>query len=247
MKRSDINRWLSESKEFMIKLGWHLPPFASWSYQDWHQKMNQSDFQTRYSEIFSKKLGWDLTDFGSNNFLHHGLTLFTIRNGDINSARQYAEKIMVQRAGQITPMHFHWEKAEDIINRGGGNLIIKLYHPAASDTLLPKQDFIPGALDKNRPIEYLHDGEISIVNPGTEIILKPGESITLLPRIYHSFWGQVDTNWVLVGEVSQVNDDEFDNRFLEELPRFAAIEEDEPPQFVLCNEYSKIQNSKYKK
>ena len=42
---------------------------------------------------------------------------------------------------------------------------------------------------------------------------------------------------VLLGEVSQCNDDNTDNRFYEKLGRFPAIEEDEAPYRLLCNEY----------
>jgi len=41
----------------------------------------------------------------------------------------------------------------------------------------------------------------------------------------------------LVGEVSRVNDDEKDNRFLDPIGRFPQIEEDEPSLYLLCNEY----------
>ena len=61
--------------------------------------------------------------------------------------------------------------------------------------------------------------------------------VTLPAYCYHKFWGANGT--VLVGEVSAVNDDDTDNRFLETLPRFAAIDEDEPPYRLLCNEYAK--------
>ena len=55
--------------------------------------------------------------------------------------------------------------------------------------------------------------------------------------MYHAFWGAAGTGSVLVGEVSRVNDDARDNRFLEPLPRFPEIEEDVPARFVLCTEY----------
>jgi len=42
---------------------------------------------------------------------------------------------------------------------------------------------------------------------------------------------------VLLGEVSQCNDDNTDNRFYEKVGRFPAIEEDEPPYRLLCDEY----------
>ena len=45
------------------------------------------------------------------------------------------------------------------------------------------------------------------------------------------------TGPVLLGEVSQCNDDNTDNRFNPPMGRFPAIEEDEPPYRLLCNEY----------
>jgi len=43
-----------------------------------------------------------------------------------------------------------------------------------------------------------------------------------------------------VGEVSSVNDDTCDNRFLEELPRFPAIEEDEPVRYPFFSEINPV-------
>jgi len=45
------------------------------------------------------------------------------------------------------------------------------------------------------------------------------------------------TGAVLLGEVSQCNDDNTDNRFNPPVGRFPTIEEDEPPYRLLCNEY----------
>ena len=73
---------------------------------------------------------------------------------------------------------------------------------------------------------------------GGLLVLKPGESVTLTSRIYHSFWGR--TGKVLVGEVSKVNDDKNDNRFLEPLGRFPGIEEDVKPRHLLCSEYPRV-------
>ena len=74
------------------------------------------------------------------------------------------------------------------------------------------------------------------VPAGGKVVLKAGESITLPPRLYHSFWAE--NGLTLVGEVSRVNDDRTDNRFLESLPRFPAIEEDEPPVHLLVSDYT---------
>ena len=42
---------------------------------------------------------------------------------------------------------------------------------------------------------------------------------------------------MLVGEVSRVNDDRVDNRFLEPVGRFPSVEEDEPPLHLLVGDY----------
>ena len=65
----------------------------------------------------------------------------------------------------------------------------------------------------------------------------PGQSITIQPRLYHDFEEEPGTGPVLLGEVSQCNDDNTDNRFNPPVGRFPAIEEDEPPYRLLCNEY----------
>ena len=49
---------------------------------------------------------------------------------------------------------------------------------------------------------------------------------------------------MLVGEVSTVNDDNSDNCFLEPLGRFPAIEEDEPPLYLLVGDYGKYYTAK---
>jgi D-lyxose ketol-isomerase len=69
------------------------------------------------------------------------------------------------------------------------------------------------------------------------IVLEPGESVTLMPRMYHTFYGQAGQGKVLVGEVSRTNDDNRDNRFLEPVGRFPDIEDDETPYRLLCHEY----------
>jgi D-lyxose ketol-isomerase len=246
MKRSEINHLIKESIDFFERNRWNLPPFADWELPEWIEIIETSELSHQYREIVQKKLGWDLTDFGSNHFLNTGLLLFTIRNGELNTSRDYAEKIMIARENQITPWHFHWTKAEDIINRAGGRLVIELYQASLNDTLKPSDPFHPGAFDKKSPITYFHDGMEETVDPGTRVLLRAGESITLPPRLYHKFYAETGRGWVMIGEVSRVNDDQGDNRFYEAIPRFAPIEEDVPPRWILCNEYDKILQFKRK-
>ncbi|MCK9412475.1 MAG: D-lyxose/D-mannose family sugar isomerase [Prolixibacteraceae bacterium] len=112
MKRSEINRILLDAKEFMKEKGFVLPPWAYWTVNDWKENLIGTD------EIRNNFLGWDITDFGSGDFKTRGLFLFTIRNGKLGvDLKTYAEKIMIVEENQETPMHFHWSKMEDIINR----------------------------------------------------------------------------------------------------------------------------------
>jgi D-lyxose ketol-isomerase len=132
---------------------------------------------------------------------------------------------MIVEEGQVTPFHFHWMKTEDIINRGGGNLVIELYNSDAGDNFVQSE------------INVKCDGVERSVAPGGKVILQPGDSITLVPRLYHKFYGEPGKGRVLVGEVSSVNDDATDNRFKDPVGRFPEIEEDETPRHYLCNDY----------
>lgn len=219
MKRSEINAYIEDAKRFYAQHCFHLPPWAFWTPEQWK---GMGD-----SEIVANQLGWDLTDYGAGEFEKRGLILFTIRNGNLKAGhpKPYAEKIMIVRENQICPMHFHWEKMEDIINRGGGNLVIELY--GSNDS----EDF------STEPLTVSVDGIARTVEPGGTVILAPGESITLERGMYHRFYGQTGAGNVLVGEVSSVNDDNTDNRFHSPMPRFPEIEEDEAPLHLLCTDY----------
>ena len=128
MKRSEVNKIITGVSDFFEKHHFMLPEWASWAPEKWKGKYSVC------SEIIDNKLGWDITDFGSGDFKRQGLSLFTIRNGNWDKKdKLYCEKIMVADEEQETPMHFHWNKTEDIINRGGGNLVMELYMATADD------------------------------------------------------------------------------------------------------------------
>ena len=220
MKRSEINQIIREGIEFCQQMNFHLPPFAMWTPEEWKTKGHE------YDEIRDNMLGWDVTDHGSGDFENLGLLLFTIRNGNVKMDKYdkpYAEKLLIIGVDQVCPHHFHYYKMEDIINRGGGELMIQV-HNATDDYQLA-----------DTPVDVMVDARRYTVEPGTIVRLARGESITLPTYMYHRFWAEGEM--VLCGEVSMVNDDNVDNHFLEELPRFPAKEEDEPPFRLLCNEY----------
>lgn len=225
MKRSEINSIIRSADQFIKEHCFFLPPFAYWTPEEWKSKGSE------FKEIVERGLGWDITDFGSGQFNKNGLLLFTIRNGDPAnlirlSGKLYAEKLLISNPDQLTPMHFHWRKTEDIINRGGGDLLIKVYNSTPDERLDYKSDVIVSL-----------DGWRQVVKAGTTLTLTSGMSITLPSKLYHQFWGKNDR--VMIIEVSLINDDKTDNKFLEPISRFPEIEEDEPPLYLLCNDYLK--------
>ena len=131
------------------------------------------------------------------------------------------------KEGQHSPTHFHWVKSEDIINRGGGNVLIRVYNS------LPNEE-----IDYESDVTVHMDGRTFTVPAGSQVRLTPGESIHVQQFLYHDFSVEEGSGPVLLGEVSQCNDDNTDNRFNPLLNgRFPAIEEDEAPYRLLCNEY----------
>ena len=157
-----------------------------------------------------------------------GFSLITLRNGNTHMdkyKKTYAEKLLYLEEDQSATMHFHWTKMEDIINRGGGNVLIRVYNS--------KED---GSFD-DTDVTIHSDGREYTVPAGTQIRLTPGESITVYPYMYHDFEVEKGSGAVLLGEVSMCNDDNTDNRFYEPMGRFPEIEEDEAPYRLLCNEY----------
>lgn len=223
MQRSEVNYYLQHTREFFRQQDVHLPRWADYGVSQWRAQDREVA-----QEILALRLGWDLTSFGAADFMHTGLTLFTLRNGSPDGQpwhKPYAEKIMHVREGQLTPMHYHPRKMEDIINRGGGNLIVEL-HNRDGDGLA------------DSPVAVSLDGLRQTHAAGTQLRLSPGESVTLEAGIWHSFWGENGFGDVLVGEVSMPNDDENDNVFLTPLARFNPLDEDEAPRWLLCNDYS---------
>ena len=224
MKRSQINQIIRETEALLAAHQIRLAPFFNWTPEEWAKKGHECD------EIRDNALGWDVTDFGAGDFDNIGLTALTIRNGNAKEPgkypKPYAEKILIAREGQVTPLHFHWYKMEDIINRGGGVMMMQLYNATENEEL-----------DLVNPVEIVSDGVKLTIPAGGYLELQPGQSVTYTQYLYHAFWGKKGTGDVIVGEVSMCNDDNTDNRFYDVPGRFPAIDEDEAPYRLLCNEY----------
>lgn len=222
MKRSEINKALKDMEHMVKACGFSLPPFCRFTPEEWREKGHE------YDEIRDNMLGWDITDFGLGDFDRTGFSLITLRNGNVKQkkyTKTYAEKLLYLKEGQSAAMHFHWNKMEDIINRGGGNVLIRVYESTADGSFSDSE------------VTVSSDGRSYRVPAGTVVTLHPGESITIYPYLYHDFKVEPHTGPVLLGEVSMCNDDKEDNRFYQPIGRFPKIEEDEPPYRLLCNEY----------
>ncbi|CTQ34111.1 D-lyxose/D-mannose family sugar isomerase [Jannaschia rubra] len=223
MKRSDINAIMAEADEMIRRHGFALPPFAHWTPEEFAARAKDAH------QVIDARCGWDITDYGAGRYAQMGLFLFTLRNGLLSDLRAgggmcYAEKLLISRQDQLSPMHTHVLKAEDIINRGGATLVVELY---GSDDA--------GNFAEDRGGTVWCDGIRHEFAPGERLRLAPGESVTLRPGDWHAFWGEGGD--VLIGEVSTVNDDETDNIFREPIGRFAEVEEDVPPTRLLVSDY----------
>ena len=227
MKRSEVNKIMRDAEEFLAEMKCPLPPFAFWTPEEWAEKGSE------YNEIKENAMGWDITDFGSGDYYKKGLLMFTTRCGSFDEAtnvKPYAEKIMIVEEEQITPYHLHWNRIEDIINRGGGNLLVSVYNCREDN------DFA------DTPVHISIDGRNYELPAGEVIRLVPGESITLFPGQYHKFWGEKGTGKVLLGEIASVESPLAPqaNQFHEETKRFPPIEEDEAPLHLQLGEYPPV-------
>ena len=230
LSRTIVNRSVSVALEVAGHFNFHLPEFAHWTTGDWHEA------GAEYREIRDCMLGWDVTDFGSNDFQNVGRVLFTLRNGKFGISRypkQYAEKLLIDPQNQRAPAHFHKSKREDIICRAGGNILVQLTKADA--------DGAPSAQDFTVQV----DGCSKRISPGDIVRLKPGMSLNIDPYTIHQFWGEEGTGhpmhgdrYTLSSEISSVCDDRNDNFFLVDYGvRFPEIEEDEARKYYLCHEY----------
>lgn len=226
MKRSEVNSYIRWAEKFVTDNNIRLPQLAYLSPAD------LAAMKDRLDVVKKIELGWDITDFGSGKFGELGAVLYTVRNGladDPTVGVPYCEKYILMKEGQRLPNHYHVFKSEDIINRAGGDILVKLWNADPKTGKLLDTD-----------VRVRMDGVEHVFKAGEEVTVTKGNSISLTPYISHIFGPKPGTGDCIVGEVSKVNDDHTDNYFVEPVARFADIVEDEPPVHLLCNEYAKI-------
>ncbi len=221
MLRSEINAQIAHAKALFDSIAFKLPAWAHYSPEQWQEEPEVARWCRTH------QMGWDVTDYGEGDFRRRGLILFCLRNGILRQPDDvpYAEKIMVIAENQECPWHYHKVKMEDIIVRGGGRLVVELCNRS--------QD---GNKDTVTDVHVRTDGKMNVIPAGSAIVLEPGQSVTLSRNLFHRFYGEAGHGPVIVGEVSQVNDDLTDNYFLDCDARFSAIENDVAPTHALWNE-----------
>lgn len=158
MKRSEINAAIRRAEAVLARHDWNLPDWAFWSPSEHASEPELAAY------LRDRQLGWDVTDFGTGNFEHQGLILFCVRNGKQGdpSSLPYAEKLLFVREGQVTPFHAHKVKLEDIIVRGGGNLMVAFSAEGSFD--------LAAVLVDGREVSHPFDDPLC---------LRPGQSVTL--------------------------------------------------------------------
>jgi len=229
--RSIINSSLDTAKKVIKHFGISMPGFSEWTPLEWQQVDRKA-----CEEIRDCMLGWDVTDFGSNDFINIGRVLFTLRNGkksDPRYPKEYAEKLLIDPENQRAPAHFHRTKREDIICKAGGNILVQLTKADENGKRAPES------------FSVQVDGNTVHHQPGAIVRLEPGMSLCIPPRTIHQFWGEEGTGYKIDGigytlsaEVSSVCDDLNDNVFLVDFGvRYPVIIEDEPKRYLLCHEY----------
>ena len=110
MKRSRINAIMAEAGEMIRRHGFVLPPFAGWTPEEFRARRDIA------RNVIDARCGWDITDYGAGRYDEMGLFLFTLRNGRLADLQRgggmcYAEKLLISRQDQLSPMHTHALKA----------------------------------------------------------------------------------------------------------------------------------------
>jgi D-lyxose ketol-isomerase len=125
MKRSRINDIIAAADEMIRQYGFVLPPFANWPPDSVRAQARPA------SRIVDGRCGWDITDYGQGRSDEMGLFLFTLSNGLLSDLQRgggmcYAEKLLISRRDQCSPMLTHVINAEDIVNHGCATLMVEL-------------------------------------------------------------------------------------------------------------------------
>ncbi len=204
--------------ELLFELnGFRLPPFAYLMPSEWLTK------SASYSELRHNGLGWMCTDFGAD---HGAVIRFILRRGDPEAEKYrkpYSEEIFMCRKGTSVPPHCHLSRMQDIVNRGGGVLTVRIL----------------GTRKGMENVTLRKDGFTFTVHQYGLVKLCEGESLTIPAGCIHEICADGDD--VAVSEISTFMCITSDDYFTVRKPaRSLKLEEDEPPYRLLISDYKNL-------
>ncbi|MFP4381073.1 MAG: D-lyxose/D-mannose family sugar isomerase [Candidatus Sumerlaeia bacterium] len=229
MKRSDINNEIQLALDVFEAHRFYLPKWAAWSPENWEH------CGPEVAQIKACMLGWSVTDFDRDNFREQGFVTFIERNGIVDEMREFAQRHSVQdkaygeRLGfiqkrQATAMLKHNISTKDIVNRGGGDLVVQIFLSTPDDEL-----------DEHNRIPTCINGIAYNIKAGGISRLAPGDGITIHAGVFHKFWAE--KAGCIVGEIYTSSPKKNEIFLLEPGEWYNRIEEDEDPLFLLNHEY----------
>ncbi len=208
-----------------------LPHYAMWSLLEW--KTAYEDNPESYEQLGNSGVGFDVflvskepSELGSASLWPAGIlpeqylsVLFTLSNGyplEDGMSQPFAHKNIFRKKGRGSPLHHHHSKVEDALNHGPGNLYVLLYNNIQQDGRC--------IVDNISEVQVNIDNVTHSYPPGILVKVAPGQRIHLPTSLYHAYLA--GPPYVVVEEVSGVNDDHNDNCFVDkDLKRFIEIKQ----------------------
>jgi D-lyxose ketol-isomerase len=224
MPRSEINDAIALAEDFFLAHKYALPIWSAWSLDDWLAAGREME------HVRKAKLGWIVRDFGSERFAREGSVGFTLHNmgtDDPPGMIGVFLRALLVHVHQVTPLHAHPLRNWTIENRGGGRLIVELYHAGPDDEL-----------DETRHVVVRIDGIGRTIAPGDPIAIAPGNTIEIPPRVYRKYWAEEAS--AMAVEFGAAGRGDPPVEYFEPFASLFEIDEDEPAKRLLCHEYPEM-------
>lgn len=232
MKRSEINAAIARAINSARSSKVSLPLWADWT----HDRFGENA-----DGIRRQKLGWKVIDFGKGDFANCGLVLLVVSSPIVDNAGEplrqslqdgnriypvpgFSRKFLFVQRGQVEPNHYHVAKARKDVTVLAGTVRFQLFWANESHEMTAQE------------VSVQVDGLWQQVEAGGQVVLQPGQTITLPSYLSHVIDASTSEIDVILLEVSTANNDNNDNYFPDFTPTASAIEEDEAAVFYLLDE-----------